>query len=69
MKQAADFLVEKRLWWFIGSVIVSIVCVILMNFVTVNEDCVKIVTLHKLLDFNDSLFKFTLGDSDFSHFN
>ena len=38
MKKAADFLVEKRLWWFIGSVIVSIVCVILMNFVTVNED-------------------------------
>ena len=38
MKRIVNFLVDKRLWLFIGSVIVAIACIVLMNFVTVNED-------------------------------
>ena len=38
MKKLAKFLVKKRLWLFIGSVITAIVCLILMNFVTINQD-------------------------------
>ena len=38
MKKISNFLVEKRLWFFIITVIVAIACVVLMEFVTVNED-------------------------------
>ena len=41
MKKISNFLVEKRLWFFIGTVIMAIACVVLMNFVTVNEDMSK----------------------------
>lgn len=41
MKRIANFLVDKRLWFFLGSVIVAIVCAVLTNFVTVNEDMTK----------------------------
>ena len=41
MKKLSNFLVEKRLWLFIASTIAAIVCIFLMNFVTVNEDMSK----------------------------
>ena len=41
MKKFAKFLVEKRLWLFFGSIIAALVCLVLMNFVTVNQDMTK----------------------------
>ena len=41
MKKVANFLVNQRIWLFIGSVVVAIVCIFLMNYVTVNEDMTK----------------------------
>ena len=41
MKRISSFLVDKRLWFFFGSIIVAIVCLVLMNFVTVNKDMTK----------------------------
>ena len=38
MKKIANFLVDKRIFFFIGSIAIAIVCIVLMNFVTVNED-------------------------------
>ena len=38
MKKLAKFLVEKRLWLFVGSIIVALVSLVLMNFVKVNQD-------------------------------
>ncbi len=41
MKKVANFLVEIRLWLFIGSVVAVIACIVLMNFVTINKDMTK----------------------------
>ena len=38
MKKITDFLVEKRLWLFVITVAVAIASIVMMNFVTVNED-------------------------------
>ena len=38
MKKLAKFLVEKRLLLFIGTVIVAVISLVLMNFVKVNQD-------------------------------
>lgn len=41
MKKIADFLVEKRILLFTIFAVLTVVCAILMNFVTINEDMTK----------------------------
>ena len=41
MKKLAKFLVKKRLWLFVGTIIVALICSVLMNFVNVNQDMTK----------------------------
>ena len=38
MKKLADFLVEKRLWFFISGMIFAAICLVLMFFVNINYD-------------------------------
>ena len=38
MNELADFLVKKRLWLLIASILAVAACIVLMQFVTVNED-------------------------------
>lgn len=38
MNRLADFLVKRRLWLLIISVLAAVTCIVLMQFVTVNED-------------------------------
>ena len=38
MNKLADFLVKKRLWLLIASILAVAACIVLMQFVTVNED-------------------------------
>ena len=69
MKKLATFLVDKRLWLFIGSVIMAIVCAVLMNFVTVNEDMSKYLpknsNMRTGLDIMESEFPITVQNEGF----
>ena len=38
MRKLADFLVNKRLWLFIAVILIAVACIVLMQFVNVNED-------------------------------
>lgn len=38
MTKMAEFLVKKRFWLFLATIVVMCICIVLMNFVTVNED-------------------------------